>query len=513
MASATPLAQGGPWDCSAGKGTINDVPAGENRLVIIYAYNANGEEVYRGEAPNVRVVKEQTVTVEIPMTPVFNRSVSLVEDIRPGAGSSFPHRLVRMNDQLFFVASDANMGFELFVADAAGDGAQLLKDIYPFNDASDWSGVSAPSDFVELNGWLYFRANDGSGYTVWRTNGTTANTEPVAVGANYTNPTELTVLNNQIFFAADSSATGRELWVYDDGTGQAQMVHDIMPGSASSNPHELTVAGTELYYTADDGQHGFEIWQTDSTADTTVLAADLYAGSEASSPSDLTEVNGRLFFIAYNGSQKPDGTPPAYSVEVWMIYMDSGTIEVQLTGDVNTNGSSLPTNLTCINDTLLAFSGYEPNTGRELYLFDWQVDTTPRRITDLNRNTASSNPGNFVYMNGVLYFTAHNNNGVEHLWGYSLEETQPLKCLTTASQYISPRDLTVFNQSLYFSGFDASGGRKLWFTDGIRIGIVADINQGAAKYSPTNLIAFTDKLYYTSFDVEHGEEVFQLSTQ
>jgi ELWxxDGT repeat protein len=518
MDPATMLAEGGPWKCSLGSGTIDAVPAGENYLVILCAYNAGGEEIYRGEAPNVHVQKNQVVNVEITMAPVFNRSVSLVEDIRLGAESSFPHRLFRANDQLYFVASDANAGFELFVADAAGNGAQLLGDIYPFSDATDGAGVAAPSDFVELNGWLYFRANNGSGYKIWRTNGTTANIEEVAVGAGYTNPTELTVLNNRIFFAADSSAIGRELWVYDDSTGQAQLVHDILPGSESSNPHELTVVGNALYYAADDGQHGYEVWQTNDTADATVLAADLNVSDKYSSyPSNLTEVNGRLFFIAKNGTQKPDATPPTYGLEVWMLFVENDLIEVQLTGDINTStsgtGSSEATNMTSINDTILAFSAYEPNTGHELYLFDWQTDTAPRRITDLNMYAASSHPANFVYMNGMLYFTAHNINGIEHLWVHSLEDSQALKCLTVSSQYLAPRDLTVFNQSLYFSGLDASGSRKLWVTDGIRIGIVADTNQGAAKYSPTNLVAFTDRLFYTSFDAEHGEEVFQLSTQ
>jgi ELWxxDGT repeat protein len=513
MDPITMLAQGGPWDCILGRGTIDEVPAGEGRVVILYAYNTDGEEIYRGEALNVHVRKNQVVDVEITMAPVFNRSVSLVEDIRAGSESSFPHRLFRVNDQLYFVASDGNMGFELFVAGAGDNGAQLIGDIYPSYDTIDRSGVAAPCDFVELNGWLYFRANNGSGFSIWRTNGTPANTEPVAVVASYSNPAELTVLNNKIFFVADSSAAGRELWVYDDETGQTQLVYDIMPGADSSNPHELTVVGNALYYAADDGEHGYEVWQTNGAADMTVLAADLYAGKAPSYPSNLIAVNNRLFFIARDGPQKPNATPPTYGLEVWMIYVDNDLIEVQLTGDVNTSGtgSSKASNMTCINDTILAFSGYEPNTGHELYLFDWRTDTAPRRITDLNMNAAPSHPANFVYMNGMLYFTAHNNNGVEHLWAHSLEKTRALKCLTANSQYIVPRDLTVFNQSLYFSGLDASGSRKLWMTDGALIGIVADTNKGAAKYSPTNLIAFADRLYYTSFDTEHGEEVFQLS--
>lgn len=516
MESTTELAQGGLWDCTLGKGTIDKIPPGEDRLVILYAYKANGEEIYRGEAANVHVLENQTVDVAITMTPVFSRSVSLVEDIQPGAASSFPDRPVKIGDQLFFVACDVNSGFELFVADDTAEGAQILKDINPLNDSLDMSGQSAPADFVELNAWLYFRANDGNGYSIWRTDGTTANTEPVAVGAGYTNPTELTVLNNRIFFAADNNVTGRELWVYDDSTEQAQLVLDILPGDANSNPHELTVVGDELYYVANDGIHGYEVWKTDAnSADHSVLATDLYEGEPSSSPSDLIEVNGRLFFIAKNGPQNP---PATHSDEVWMMYKDDvGLTQVQLTADMNDDasqsGSNRATNLTNINGNILAFSAYERDTGQELYLYDWRTDTAPRRLTDLNPYEACAHPANIVYMNGVIYFTAGNITGMEHLWAVSIEQSQPLKCLTAASQThsISPRDLTMVDQTLYFSGVDESGRRKLWATDGSRTGLVVDTNEGETKFSPVNLVEFKGQLYYTAYDGVHGEEVFKLT--
>jgi hypothetical protein len=85
----------------------------------------------------------------------------------------------------------------------------------------------------------------------------------------------------------------------------------------------------------------------------------------------------------------------------------------------------------------------------------------PRRITDINTNAESSHPANFVYMNNVLYFTAHNSNNVEHLWAYSLQQSQPLRCLTAALKYPSPRDVTAFNQILYFTALHESNGKTL----------------------------------------------------
>lgn len=509
--SDTLLAEGGPWYCAEGHGQIGDLEPGDDRLVILYAYDAYGDELYRGEAPNIRVRTNDTVQVTISMDHVFSRSVSLVENIFPGADSSYPHRLVKLHDLLFFVACDASLGFELFFSEGPGDGAQLLKDIYPLNGPMDWTGVVAPSGFAVSSEWLYFRANDGNGYRIWRTNGTPTGTEPVAIPADYANPNDLTVLDHQVFFTADSSAAGRELWVYDENTGQAQLVADIYPGATGSNPHELTIVKEALYFVADDGEHGYEIWQTDGTAEATVLTADLYSGAGDSFPSDLIDVNGRLIFVAHNGGQNTAGTPPTYHTEIWMIYRDADIVEVQLVADINPSGASYAKELTWITGTTLAFSAYEPSTGHELYLYDWQTDTVPRRITDLNLNEASSHPANFIYMNGTLFFTAHNYNGVEHLWAYPIEQSLAPRCLTATFQNISPRDLTVFDSTLYFSGQHPTKGRKLWATDGIRAGLVVDANNGATRLSPSNLIAFPDRLYYTAFDAEHGEEVFNIS--
>ena len=510
------LRNGGPWACSEGHGTISQVPAGDNHIVRLYAYDTSDNEVYRGEARNISVQDDQTAYVDVAMADVFSRTVSLVEDLNPGAESSFPHRLVEMQNQLYFIALDLDLGFELFTVEDAADSAQLLQDIYPIDDTLDRSGVMAPSDFVELNGWLYFRANSGNGFGLWRTDGTTANTEPIATSASFFNPTELTVLNNQIFFAADSTAAGRELWVFDEDSGQAQQVADIRPGQESSNPHELTTVGNHLYFVANNGEHGNEVWRTVGTA-ITAMVSDLYSGAQGSYPRNLVDVNGRLFFIAKNGSQNSGGIPATYGSEVWMIYNSGDDIVTNLLADLNAtggyNGSSNAKNLTWIHGTTLAFSAYEPNTGKELYLYDWENDSAPRRITDLNPGAESSYPANFVYLDGNLYFTAHNGNNVEHLWAYSLEQSQSLRCLTTALEYPSPRGLTGFNQTLYFTASHESSGRKLWATDGTRTGLVVGSNGGEAQHSPSNLMATEDRLYYTAFETDHGEELFRLLDQ
>jgi ELWxxDGT repeat protein len=496
------LQTGGPWNCSDSSATISNVPARNNLIVRLHAFDTNGGEVYRGQATNVSVQASQTANVSISMQNVVHRSVSLVQDINPGAGSSFPHRLFELQGQLCFVALDTYSGFELFTG-AAGRGAQLLRDIYPSGEL-DRTAVMAPTDFVNLSGWLYFCANEGGGYRLWRTNGTSASTELVAGGAIFFNPTGLTVLGGKLFFSADSDGYGRELWVFDASTGQARQVADLYPGQASSNPHDLTVAGSDLFFAADDGQTGYELWQTDSAATACSLVTDIYTGSRGSYPRSLTDVNGRLFFVASGEGTVRQG--------IWMLWRENGTLTVELLASADSYDNVLR-QLTRIDGSMLAFSANISSAGQELYLYDWQTDAAPQRITDLNPGNASAYPADFAYLDGVLYFTACNSDDVEHLWAYSIEG-RTLTCLTMDLQCPSPRDLTAVNQNLYFSASQESFGRALWATDGIRTGLVVAANDGNIQHSPSNLTAASNgRLYYSAFDAGYGEELFVIEDQ
>ncbi len=60
---------------------------------------------------------------------------------------------------------------ELWRSDGTSAGTEILKDIYPGNEGS------YPTDFVDINGTLYFTAyNTTSGRELWKTDGTTAGT-------------------------------------------------------------------------------------------------------------------------------------------------------------------------------------------------------------------------------------------------------------------------------------------------------------------------------------------------
>src|SRR6266545_4315146 len=107
-----------------------------------------------------------------------------------------------------------------------------------------------------------------------------------------------TDVNGAVYFAANDGSHGTELWRSDGTAGGTILVKDIYPGSRSSSPSGLANVNGIIYFRASDGTSGAELWRSDGTAGGTPLVKDIYAGSRSSTPSGLANVNGTLFFRA-----------------------------------------------------------------------------------------------------------------------------------------------------------------------------------------------------------------------
>src|SRR5205823_8808173 len=120
---------------------------------------------------------------------------------------------------------------------------------------------------------------------------------PGGIGSN---PFNLMVVGETLFFSANDGVNGTELWKSDGTAAGTVLVKDIRPGSAGSSPSYHTVVKGTLYFTANDGVNGVELWKSDGTAAGTVLVKDIRPGSSrygsplSSSPDHLTAVGAQL---------------------------------------------------------------------------------------------------------------------------------------------------------------------------------------------------------------------------
>ena len=183
-----------------------------------------------------------------------------VRDINPGtSGSSFePYRqpFAVMGNQIFFGVGTDLFGYELWISDGTETGTAIVKDVYP------GSGTSNIKNLTVFNGSLYFAATgDDNKRTLWKSDGTTANTQRVLSGAAAPiNPQSLNVMDDRLYFSASSEAAGQELWISDGTAAGTALFQDLNTGPINSNPNPFMNAGEQFYLAAYKPGAGRELW-------------------------------------------------------------------------------------------------------------------------------------------------------------------------------------------------------------------------------------------------------------
>jgi ELWxxDGT repeat protein len=375
-------------------------------------------------------------------------TASLVKDIRPGSADSTPLNITRFAGKVFFAATDASHGSELWKSNGTAAGTQLVKDVCP---GACGSAPGAPrgqlateppesSDLTSVGGRLFFTAYDTNhGVALWKSDGTAAGTKlvkdvyPLANAERHLG--DLTGVGNTLYFWADDfNNHGPALWKSDGTTAGTKLVKDPVMGTGGPAPSHLTnVAGT-LFFTV-----GGQLWKSDGTGPGTTMVA------ATPSPSRLTAVGNTLFFAAGGGPDlwTSDGTP-------------GGT-------HVVSGSPAKPQHLTAFNGKVF-FAGWDGTSWRI-----WRSDGTgpgTQSIQDLYTGAAS-----FTTAGGALYFDGIQGPGPGGAWtlwksdgtalGTQVVKTSP----GPAFYYLSSANGLVFIQAI--PNYPSS---QLWSSDGTPTG-------------------------------------------
>jgi uncharacterized repeat protein (TIGR02059 family) len=266
----------------------------------------------------------------------------MVKDINPGSSSSNPGlNVILPNGKLIFSADDVH-GAEPWVSDGSAAGTFMLADLW---DSS--YNYSPPRQFTAFGTKVAFTAliinpigsNADSYYGIELafTDGTVAGTTFLDIypGGNYSSPTILGVVDNQLYFTATAPNADNVVTqgIYStDGTTFTRLA-DIGSGGASL----LALTSSMAYFKVSDSAHGEELWSANLTTHSFALVKDILLGSgSALAATSSFSVANQLAFTAYTsdiaqGFFISDGT-------------DSGTVQI---------GNSLPTSHVTIGNTLV----------------------------------------------------------------------------------------------------------------------------------------------------------------
>src|SRR5262249_38398778 len=134
----------------------------------------------------------------------------------------------------------------------------------------------------------------------------TAIIKDIAAGVPSSNPTGLLDVNGTVFFNANDGSHGQELWTSNGAAAGTNVVKDINDATLSSRPNPFIEFNGVAYFAAEEGVHGVELWKTNGTVAGTALVADLNPGPGGAFNNyyqklAFANVNGTLFFNATDG--------------------------------------------------------------------------------------------------------------------------------------------------------------------------------------------------------------------
>lgn len=408
-------------------------------------------------------------------------------DIWPSAGSSTPRVLTSFNGKVYFQAeADTLHGVELWVSDGTQGGTMMLKDIWPGPGSSYPYNFTAVGTKL-----FFAADDSMHGTELWVTDGTSAGTvmvDDIWAGPTSSYPGVFTSFNGKLYLSANDNIHGQELWVSDGTQAGTSLVKDIWSGSGSSSPfgsalgsggqqfvYILSEFNSKLYFRANDSIHGNELWTSDGTTLGTTLVADIWPGPESGSPYCIYTLNGNMIFAARGDSLN--------GFELWTS--DGTGVGTSLLKNIAPNSVSSNSTGADVADysgftgsnTKAYFSAYQPSTGYEMWVTDGTTIGTTL-VADIWPGPGSSDAGywGIQSFNGNLYFIANDSVHGSELWtsNGTNSGTTLLKNITTYPYYANlydPHMFTIYNNRIIFrAAIDSTNLEQLFGSDGTAAG-------------------------------------------
>jgi ELWxxDGT repeat protein len=396
------------------------------------------------------------------------QGTALVKDILPGSKGSYPANLTDVNGTLYFTATGPNDSDQLWKSDGTAQGTTLVTDLagqpsgargyygYGYNYGPR---TSAAPVLEALGGTLFFANSDAAhGNELWSTSASSA---PALVGdidpgAASSAPHDFVDFNGQLYFAAHDGTTPQvnQLWQSDGVT--TQLVESFSPSATQGSyvSNDFATIGTDVLFVANDGIDGPELWVTDGTTAGTSLVA-------AVDPTAFGTMGGTVYFLAtsHNTSAlwKTDGTA-------------GGTSVVQNLPSATSSYNAYGQDLVVAGGKLYFVSSDGTSNGEDLWVVSGGAASVVQDFTIPSGSSGPSTPelANLTSAGGLLYFTANDGTHGDQLWvsDGTPGATQMVSDINPGPAGGNPADLTPVGNQVYFIAYEAQNKVGLWVRSG-----------------------------------------------
>ncbi|MFP2895008.1 ELWxxDGT repeat protein [Corallococcus sp. 4LFB] len=367
---------------------------------------------------------------------------------------------------------------------------------------------AGPVELTDVNGTLFFAATDAAhGSELWKSDGTPGGTrivEDIRPGPAGASLRGLMAAGRRVYFTADDGTHGLELWTSNGTRAGTRLVRDIAAGDASSYPHALAALEGVLYFTAYSPELGFsQLWRTEGVPGTTrVVPTGL-----AFPPTELVPMGDQLYFFGGDRFQRLDGRTGA--IVTLLDFTDR--VDVYTVGPVVAEGVLY---FIIGQSPIIGETGEDGTLQEGPRLFTvWKSDGTPEgtvAVADIHALLSFDGPNTLATAGRRLFFTADDGRVGAELWTSdgTCEGTRRVKDLLPGPDSPHIRSLTALGGAVYFSAYTPDAGDELWRSDGSPRGTfrLKDVMPGPAGSSIAQLTAQGGRLFFTAREQGRGHE-------
>jgi ELWxxDGT repeat protein len=389
--------------------------------------------------------------------------------------------------QLYFAASRADVGNELFRIDPTNDAITLVADLNP------GAGSSSPSALAASTSELVFNASIGEVGRLWAL---ASPSSPPSVALVPPSPPMTP------FQASNLTASGDHLYCTDlgdnlirtDGTIAGTLELGDFSGIASgAHPHDFIDFDGKLMFVGYQPATGEDIYVADPVSPAAPRRIDI----SDDYPQTLTRVGNRIFFIT-RPSAGGDRLNVTDGTQAGTIALQSPAFEI-----VNSTLTRL--------DEIALFAADDYTHGSEL----WRSDGTSAGtylVKDLNPGRPDSVPSNFAAFGGFVYFTADDGVHGRELWRSDGTEagTTLVRDIWIGGGSANPTWLTPTGNRLHFVAYTPETGPELWITDGTPGGtfMLFQLADGPGGANINQLTVSGDRLYFLATVLPDGTSLW-----
>ncbi|WP_223643237.1 ELWxxDGT repeat protein [Corallococcus sp. EGB] len=379
----------------------------------------------------------------------------------PGSRSSLLSQLTATPTQLFFQATDAAHGNELWVSDGTTAGTRLVKDVTPGVEDSYLTHLTAAGSTLVFFVENYDATASASRHELWRSDGTTAGTVRVrdfgtSVDVSYLDAKQ----GNALLFFVRELKGATSLW-RTDGTAAGTVMLKRLDAGPDTYPYDVRTSGALTLFKLNESSGLSELWKTDGTAGGTLRLASF-------GPTRGVNVLGALGPYAYV-------TTTSFKTQYMVLYrvpLAGGNPEpvVTLPNDYTSQGEAFPY-IDAVSQApggkKLFFSVVIGSNGpapRDTQL--WVTNGTAGGTTLLRRPLSLSDEyGSPVYAvaDNLVFFSAYDSSTGIEPWvsNGTVSGTRLLKNIE-AQNSSYPREFFRHGDRVYFNAYDETLNSQLW---------------------------------------------------